>query len=192
MSEKGIIFCTELIPKILDGTKTVTRRCHKKLMYQPGDVLYLRECHAVCNRLTPYVIDYEGIKYRADGLLMHQSADELFPWEGGPPDWVSTWKSARFMPKWAARPNRFEVFSARMEPLWGINNDDAIREGFQGVPCFHMAMDVMGCTDCLNTGWIEPPLADFIQIWDRLNGKRPGWAWDDNPTIARYEFKEIT
>jgi len=179
MSEKGIIFCTELIPKILDGTKTVTRRCHKKLMYQPGDVLYLRECYIECELEwfghPGKMYSINGITYRADMITVTaKNTSKPMPTVDGVLKQVGAWKSGRFMPKWAARPNRYLVVDARMEPLWDITEEDAKREGVEPGNCAG-----------------GPYRNGFLIIWHKLNGRRPGWTWDNDPTVARYEFKEI-
>jgi len=160
MAEKGIIFCTDLIPKILHGTKTVTRRCHTTLRYAVGDVLRLQECWACvwADRIhlpcEPVRADCEWgekrIVYKADGHTLS----------------IGKWTSGRFMFKWAARSNRYRVTAAGFVWLQDITEEAAVREGFAR-------------------------REHFIRQWDRLNGKKKGWAWDDSPRVARYEFEEI-
>lgn len=98
-----------------------------------------------------------------------------------------------FWPKWATRcqgiPNgifreaaRFKtvVLEVRVERLQEITEAGARAEGIAD-------------GGCLNCGHNEPcgcdvPAPDardsFINLWDRIYGKRPGLAWADNPWVS--------
>lgn len=90
------------------------------------------------------------------------------------------------MPKAAGRLF-LRVTDVRAERLWKINNEDALKEGFEGVPCSHPAGS-NACVDCMNTGWLEPPSIGFIMLWDKLNAKR-GYGWEANPWVWVYTFE---
>ena len=57
--------------------------------------------------------------------------------------------------------------------------------------CNHAALGVYGCTDCMNTGWIEPPQVEFMQIWDATVKKSDinRYGWDANPYVWVIEFE---
>jgi len=184
MAEKGIIFCTDLIPKILHGTKTVTRRCHTTLRYAVGDVLRLQECWACvwADRIhlpcEPVRADCEWgekrIVYKADGHILS----------------IGKWTPGRFMFKWAARPNRYRVTAAGFVWLQDITEKDAMREGVTITEAHRIV-----CA-CFNQrrpdlARIGPAQQAFSELWECLNGTRKGWSWDDNPRVARYAFEEI-
>lgn len=168
--ERGIIFCQALMPAVLAHRKTVTRRCHRQQMYHIGDILYLREKHRfLCRSHLGVHVEY------AAGP---DSAVCSAPNEWEPKHWDpfynghKSWCSARYMPKWAARPERFEVISARAEKLQEISPSDCRREGLASTE-----------------QWVL--LDQFKELWDSLNGKRSEWAWEKNPWVWRYEWQPV-
>lgn len=198
MAIKPILFNTEMVRAILDGRKTVTRRlvkflsrknpnwtgyvkdglmlyngrnepCIKKAPYQPGDILYVRESYSELSF---------GYVYKADG----ENIDHL----GN----VIKWHPSIHMPKEAARI-WLKVTNVRVERLHEITEGGALREGAQGIRCNHVALGVHGCTDCMNTGWIEPPQIGFMQIWDSTIKKTDldRYGWDANPWVWVIEFE---
>jgi hypothetical protein len=40
----------------------------------------------------------------------------------------------------------------------------------------------------LGTGYLEPPVLDFMETWEALNAKR-GYGWDSNPWVWVIEFE---
>lgn len=201
MGIKPILFNTEMVRAILDGRKICTRRllkgpftvhpngyitkprgnenlCPYEPPYQPGDILYVREtwCGLPVNEaghMRGHTIYY----YKADGELR-------------PKGWRGTWHPSIHMPKEAARI-WLKVTDVRVERLHDITEDGALREGAQGIRCDHVAMGEHGCTDCMNTGWIEPPQVEFMQIWDSTIKKSDldRYGWDANPYVFVIEFE---
>lgn len=208
-----ILFNTEMVRAILDGRKDATRRIVKgfipddavwgytaftpkgyiscrgtfadgygekffKLPCEPGDTLYVREtwCGLPVNEaghMRGHTIYY----YKADGELR-------------PKGWRGTWHPSIHMPKEAARI-WLKVTDVRVERLHDITEGGALREGAQGIICDHVAMGEHGCTDCMNTGWIEPPQVEFMQIWDSTIKKSDldRYGWDANPWVWVIEFE---
>ena len=43
----------------------------------------------------------------------------------------------------------------------------------------------------MNTGWIEPPLVEFMQIWNNTitNSDLDRYGWDPNPWVRVIEFE---
>ena len=197
MAIKPILFNTEMVRAILDGRKTCTRRfvkflsgknprwtgyikdglmlyngrnepCIRKAPYQPGDILYVRETW----RKAP-----NGYYYYED-------------WQKDDIADVTKWKPSIHMPKEAARI-WLKVTDVRVERLHDITYDGALREGAQGIRCDHVAFGEHGCTDCMNTGWIEPPVVEFMQIWDSSIKKSDTdrYGWDANPYVWVISFE---
>ena len=208
---------TEMVRAILDGRKTCTRRickdanectvpdmefynadrrtyavhnfADKEHMEQlsmaerncpicPGDTLYVREtwCGLPVNEaghMRGHTIYY----YKADGELR-------------PKGWRGTWHPSIHMPKEASRI-WLKVTDVRVERLQSITVEGAIREGAEGEKCHHTNAGAFGCTDCMNTGWIEPPQVEFMQIWNSTIKKSDidRYGWDANPYVWVIEFE---
>lgn len=217
MAIKPILFNTEMVRAILDGRKTCTRRickdanectvpdmefynadrrtyavhnfADKEHMEQlsmaerncpicPGDTLYVREtwCGLPVNEaghMRGHTIYY----YKADGELR-------------PKGWRGTWHPSIHMPKEASRI-WLKVTDVRVERLQSITVEGAIREGAEGEKCHHTNAGAFGCTDCMNTGWIEPPQVEFMQIWNSTIKKSniDRYGWDANPWVWVIEFE---
>ena len=166
----------------------------RKPPYRPRDILYVRET---------WTEECGKYYYRAD-----YDSDYLDPCEtlsGGYPascrnypgcygcTATSTrihWHPSIHMPKEAARI-WLKVTDVRVERLQDITYNGALREGAQGIRCDHVALGEHGCTDCMNTGWIEPPVVEFMQIWDSTIKKSDidRYGWDANPWVWVVEFE---
>lgn len=168
--------------------------CIRKAPYQPGDILYVRET---------WTEECGKYYYRAD-----YDSDYLDPCEtlsGGYPAScrnhpgcdgcmaTSTrihWHPSIHMPKEAARI-WLKVTDVRIERLQSITVEGAIREGAEGEKCHHTNAGAFGCTDCMNTGWIEPPQVEFMQIWNSTVKKSDldRYGWDANPYVWVISFE---
>ena len=197
---KPILFNTESVRTILGSQKTVTRRVVKPQPkdgfipvwrgnwdgtvgsrpawavmppYQPGDILYVREAFGR-HPSGKYC-------YRADYI-------GAFGWG---------WHPSIHMPKEAARIF-LRVTDVRVERLQDITEEQAIAEGAVGVPCSHPNSSIDGgtvcCVDCMNTGWIEPPIVNFAEIWDSTikPADRDKYGWAANPWVWVIEFERIS
>lgn len=178
---KPILFNTEMVRAILDGRKRRTRRIMKpqltahygtqyvKPPYAPGDIMYVRETWS-----HPIAPSYENkYVYRADEIA-----------EDGFKNDAHIWHPSIHMPKEAARI-WLRVTDVRAERLQDMTNDDALKEGAKGVRCDHAGSGAYGCTDCMNTGWLEPPIVEFVQIWDSTIKKSDldRYGWNANPWV---------
>lgn len=95
------------------------------------------------------------------------------------------------MPKEAARLF-LRVTDVRVERLQNMTEEDAFAEGFEPVMCDHP--DGWPCTDCLNTGVLEPAMLGFVETWNETIKKSdlPLYGWDANPWIWVIEFERIS
>ena len=108
------------------------------------------------------------------------------------------WKPSIFMPRWASRI-LLEVTDIKVERLQEITEEDAKREG---VPDEYPIPSVY-CPRCAGLGsrslkTIETgcPNCDtakkrFKNLWDSINGRKPGKTWDDNPWVWVIEFRRV-
>lgn len=118
--------------------------------YQPGDRLYVKE--------TVTRVD-SGWWYKSDGIPNE-------PW-GRSVD-THDWWTAATMPREAARLFLM-VKAVRVERVQEITDEQCIREGFMGVECNHLGR--YACEGCMNTGWLEPPIVAFMEIWNARYAK---------------------
>ena len=158
---------------------------------EPGDILWVRETWQ-----HVYNFDDNDQPVEESGRYIYY-ADSPMPFDY----WVDPdtgehkeqmpWKPSIHMPKEAARIF-LRVKDVRVERLQDISVLDAINEGCCGTICDHPdASPTLGCTDCLNTGWLEPPDAEFAQLWDCTikPADREWYGWDANPWVWVIEFE---
>lgn len=201
MAIKPILFNTEMVKAILDGRKTCTRRlvkflpgknpqwtgyikdgpmlyngknepCIRKALYQPGDILYVRETwHKYTKRVGNgefcHLAEFYGYK-----ASIANSEDANEPWH-----------PSIHMPKEAARI-WLKVTDVRVERLQDITEDGAKAEG---------AID--------NRGFIHSPENEynrihtarehFIKIWNSTIKKSDldRYGWDANPCVWVISFE---
>jgi len=227
MKERGLSFLAEFVPKVLDGSQTVTRRLgglneinenpddwdmpvagggpdegswlfpsqgKDSIIIKcphgvPGDRFYIKETWQICGwpeGSEPFSVRLrDGVKVVDCGpdefpdgeatieRLWMQCGDDcdkagltvngegMYIWE----DEISCptrWRSGRFQPKWACRPQRWEIVSVRPESLQDITEEDSVWEGFYNREC-------------------------FSEAWDSINAKR-GYPWEKNPWVWRIEW----
>lgn len=158
--------------------------------YQPGDILYIRE---TWERFECWNCDGDergncpkepkkSVLDKTCGCYMYRATDEI--------SGDAKWHPSIHMPKEAARI-WLKVTDVRVERLQDITYNGALREGSEGIRCDHVALGVHGCTDCMNTGWIEPPQVEFMQIWNSTIKKSDlnRYGWDANPWAWVIEFE---
>ena len=158
--------------------------------YQPGDILYVREtwerfecwnCEGDERGNCPKE-PKKSVLDKTCGCYMYRATDEI--------SGDAKWHPSIHMPKEAARI-WLKVTDVRVERLQSITEGGAIREGAEGEKCHHTNAGAFGCTDCMNTGWIEPPQVEFMQIWDSTIKKSDldRYGWNANPWVWVIEFE---
>lgn len=191
-----------MVRAILEGRKTMTRRVMKPQptnlrwnnigwlgwddghgyripqRYNVGDILWVRETWCPAASIDSFLDGRNLYGYKADF-----EADDLekCPWK---------WHPSIHMPKDAARIF-LRVTDVRPERVQDIDNTDAIREGVTGVVCDNCNYVPGNCTDCMNTGWIEPPIVNFIPVWNSTIKKKDLalYNWDANPWVWVITFE---
>lgn len=207
MSIKPILFNTEMVRAILDGRKTCTRRiCKDANECTVPDMDFYnadRRTYAVHNFVDKEHTEQLSTAERTCPICTGDILYVRETWKEAPKgyyyyeDWqkddiadVTKWKPSIHMPKEAARI-WLKVIDVRVERLQDITYNGALREGSEGIRCDHVALGVHGCTDCMNTGWIEPPQVEFMQIWNSTIKKSnlDRYGWDANPWVWVIEFE---
>lgn len=198
LKERPIIFNSEMVRAILDGTKSQTRRVMKiQPSIKPQTFIDIKgrfiagwpgesefdyfDCHCpygkpgdrlwvreTWNQPFRATETNNGCIYRAD-----------YGWKGRPDLTMEMgddqpWSPSIFMPRSASRIT-LEVTGVRVERVQEISEDDAEVEGISGE--WHL---------------IEVPSAraGFRALWDLINAKRC-YGWDVNPWVWVVEFKPI-
>ncbi|HET6613661.1 MAG TPA: hypothetical protein VFG83_16795 [Kofleriaceae bacterium] len=218
--ERPILFSGEMVRAILGGRKTQTRRvitvpwrkgkrchieedgellamdeygdCHPMVEQcpygKPGDLLWVREAwfaelslDAIRPSLLPhderdgalcpcwFAADHSETPRVHDGLR----AGRLRP--------------SIHMPRWASRIT-LEVTEVRVQRVQEISEEDAAAEG--AAHRIAPGGDLAGAFE-----GIDAPIgyrAHFRDLWDRINGRRTGCAWADNPWVWAVSFRVVS
>lgn len=207
MAIKPILFNTEMVRAILAGRKSCTRRiCKDANEYTVPDMEFYnadKRTYAVHNFADKEQMEQLSTAERTCPICTGDILYVRETWKEAPKgyyyyeDWqkddiadVTKWKPSIHMPKEAARI-WLKVIDVRVERLQDITYNGALREGSEGIRCDHVALGVHGCTDCMNTGWIEPPQVEFMQIWNSTIKKSnlDRYGWDANPWVWVIEFE---
>lgn len=219
MSIKPILFNTDMVRAILDGRKTVTRRVIKpqpksKLCYtfagsDCGTWGYpSKTAHEFWGEEFKLPDDITEEELKKKWNPPYHTDDILYVRETWSPVFVVPrrylykveckeaenlpikWHTSIHMPKEAARI-WLKVKDVRVERLKDMTDKDALKEGAQGVRCDHAGLGAYGCTDCMNTGWLEPPILEFMGIWNSTIKKSDldRYGWDASPWVWVIEFE---
>lgn len=208
MTEHPILMSAPMVRAILDGHKTQTRRIVRWNGLAPGLnlgfsgldaapyftgcpecgwTLYSRGGGGVWNQNTkptfcPYGNPGDRLWVREAWNYTSGYTDENGGWcpaapvayraDGSHPK-VTGWRPSIHMPRALSRL-ALRVEAVRVERLQAITADGVSAEGFPDAPN------------------ILPRGVDaFAELWDRINGKRPGAAWDANPFVWVVTFARI-
>jgi hypothetical protein len=192
--------------RVVASTEGWERECPYGVI---GDRLYVRETHAV---FQVGADKGTSVAYRAtcrdDGTFDYVSDDGSIMGLT-----VTKWTPAIHMPRWASRIT-LEITEVRVERLQDISGEDARAEGVQypvsseGCPDgFAKPLFKLGSVVERAIEWgiyptpSKPKLRDathddlsrlyFADLWDSINGKRPGCSWRDNPWLFAISFKRV-
>ena len=165
----------------------------RKIHYQPGDLLWVRETFWHARRYPgslPSGESYGGawactnIHYAADGNPPN-TPNRHYPngLKGGyfsAPDPYAMWfkRPSIHMPKRFARL-WLRVTAVRVERVQDISCANAIAEGIPAAATYETI-------DCET----PDPRHEYRQLWDSLNARR-GFGWDTNPWVAVVEFERV-
>lgn len=162
-------------------TGNIKNTCHWKPPHGvPGDRLWVREVFAMQHSLEvgeikpfsdgrPFLFVDEGPEWGKYWSQPHYRATDPTPdlcyedqAEEGP---YCRWASPIWMPRWASRI-LLEVQEVRVERVRDIGTKDSLAEG---------------CESSI----------EFWTLWNKINGKKPGRHWDDNPWVWVITFRRM-
>jgi hypothetical protein len=159
MTERMMLFNTQMVEAILSGRKTQTRRLGARPPAAEGDVICVRETHFLG---VPASWDAPHVINPARGS---QACYFKEGWTGRPP---GRWRPSIHMPRWAVR-TFLTVTGVRSERLRDITEEDARQEG-------------------ITASQHGSALDAFAALWDGLYAAR-GAGWQDNPVVWRVSFR---
>lgn len=211
MPIKPILFNTEMVQAILDGRKTCTRRlvkflpgensqwtgyikdglmlyngrnepCIRKVPYQPGDIMYVRET-------WQYLYELDGNEQIIEGTgKYYYAATDTIPFDtyvdaSGVTHERVPWHPSIHMPKEAARI-WLKVTDVRVERLQEITEECAKKEG---------AIDNRGFIHSPDNEYdsVHTAREHFAEIWDSTIKKSDldRYGWNANPWVWVIEFE---
>lgn len=206
MSEKPILFSTEMVNAILEGRKTQTRRVikpqpvfnpefpPKTWIYdpdgKPDTALAWRTPDNLCGVAfsgkgipgdTLWVRETWGVSWQFDHLSPSQIPPN--PQNGTTVLYKATdakfdgkWRPSIFMPRWASRIT-LAITAVRVERVHDISETDCIAEGIT---------DNGDGVGVLNHKYgMQKTL--YAELWDTINGKKH--PWQSNPWVWVVEFE---
>lgn len=205
-SAKPILFITEMVKPILDGRKTVTRRCVKFLngknpnwtgyvkdglmlynginapciklcQHKPGDILYVRE--TIWQKVGHY-LDVDGETKPSWYKEFKYVATDEKPETGWNYSWVK--RPSIHMPKEAARIF-LKVKDVRVERLQDIDGKGILAEG----------IDNGKSNPCMGARWENMQKMAFESVWNSTIKKSDldTYGWDANPWVWLIQFERI-
>lgn len=211
MAIKPILFNTEMVRAILEGKKTCTRRlvkflpgensqwtgyikdglmlyngrnepCIRKVPYQPGDIMYVRET-------WQYLYELDGNEQIIEGTgKYYYAATDTIPFDtyvdaSGVTHERVPWHPSIHMPKEAARI-WLKVTDVRVERLQEITEECAKKEG---------AIDNRGFIHSPDNEYdsVHTAREHFAEIWDSTIKKSDldRYGWNANPWVWVIEFE---
>ena len=199
---KGIIFSSESVRAILDDRKTQIRRVIKpqpercKGTWNGGHECYRWRKREYWDNDGPCFPSRQIAEFaphkKGEELYVKETWGErddpngnthfvyLSEYDASECEWAPTnrWRSPMSMQKDAARLF-LRITDVRVERLQGISEKDAQAEGAYSLG--NPLMPQMGASYRLG----------FSLLWDEINGKKKGFAWDDNPFVFVYEFEVV-
>lgn len=151
----------------------------------PGDLLWVRETHAIVGTVDP-----GWVLYRASG---YENECRRHRFDSPPPESEITWKPSIHMPRWASRLT-LRITNIRLERLHQISEADARAEGVLYVPGhgditpFELRSDP-GYSNYLNCRM------GFEALWERVNGPdswaRNDWVWVVGFDVIRANVDQV-
>lgn len=217
MAIKPILFNTEMVRAILDGRKTCTRRlvkflpgensqwtgyikdglmlyngrnepCIRKVPYQPGDIMYVRET-------WQYLYELDGNEQIIEGTgKYYYAATDTIPFDtyvdaSGVTHERVPWHPSIHMPKEAARI-WLKVTDVRVERLQDITPKDAENEGVG-----NLFYEDIGYSEKNYGTEVDPEYGiakeQFAWLWESTVKKSDldRYGWDASPWVWVIEFE---
>ena len=206
-----ILFNTDMVNAIQDGTKTQTRRLVKSdtlkqhpniAVVQDENGFYLNLSGTRFYQLTPKAqkgdVFWVRENWATDPIYDNEKPSELdedfsiiyykADYDEGDFKGLKT-RPSIFMPKWMCRLF-LEVVDVRIERLQDISKYDARREGIKKKRVNYDKVGLLINYYNYSSGIFGrlSAIDSFKSLWQKINGKE---SWKSNPCVWVYEFKVI-
>ena len=165
---RAIKFTDDMVRAILEGKKTQTRRPVKNYEFYgclTGDCPHDHkdQCAKELSDQCPFGRVGDRI-YVQEAWSIDTNARHIY--RATSPDCTDGWHSSSTMSEGQSRLT-LRIKSVRVERLWEIRSDDAIKEGFLE----------------------RSPIDDFFIRWNGIYGKGP-FRWGENPWVWVIDFEK--
>lgn len=183
-----LVDCSEAADSHGNGDYREFTTCMPMRYGEVGDRLWAKETFAYEN-LGPD--EYPRVVYAADRQAHWHDGKNLSEPFFMEHDYApKKWRPSIFMPRFVSRIT-LEVTHVRVERVQDISAQDSLAEG---VP----RASACGCEVCrrLPAGDMCPADAGeqiraFAELWEHINGERPGCSWDANPWVWAISFRRL-
>ena len=207
---KPILFSTDMVQAILNGTKTQTRRVIKgiedcyfqSLVFEKtGRLTFVKNGNY--NPTNEEVIEIQPKYSKGDILWVRETFHYVETLDGefikfgykADKDWQGTvWKPSIFMPKAACRIF-LKITDVRIERLQDITEEAAKAEGVKFEPFLEQyncyLCDNKGhkaATNICEDGFYDNAFESFRSLWYTINGED---SWHNNPWVWVIEFERM-
>jgi len=199
MKTKAILFSTDMVKAIMDGTKTQTRRVLKPTRTEMTALLINMYAGVNVEKAKEELIRTHTVSVGDVFWVRETWAEHTFKsfpsevyYKAKHPQYQGGWKPSIFMPKRLCR-NFLKIKSISIEQVNEISDEDSLKEGIQRIVADTDSTRLLGFRDYsvnpkhgFNT--LFSAKDSFESLWVYINGQE---SWDDNPFVWVYEFEKI-
>ena len=182
MKHRGLIFCGDLVPGVMNGTVTVTSRvikpqpdgmCQDEPYWHVGGYR-LREgaLYPLCCPFRVGERRYVKEAWAYWGAVVEPVSESVVVYRGDADQSGVHWRSSMFMPRWAAR-TWIEITAVWPARCWDMIWSEIQQSMGELLPKWYSPTDAVSV---------------YSALWDRLNRAR-GFPWTANPWVWRCAFR---
>lgn len=209
MKERPILFTGPMVRALRDGRKTQTRRLVKPFpveydgmwMWKKGIAWGAVTNPAKPEEFCPYGVSGDSLWVKetfrwhlccgCKNEQIHFAADgPACPTDGTT---IKPWRSPLFMRRTYSRIT-LGITGVRVERLHDISKQDAEAEGVESAFVGGNKAPVWrdyAQAKCDPFEWFSSPVDSYRSLWEKINGKKPGARWADNPWVWVIEFRRV-
>ncbi|HCI6403488.1 TPA: hypothetical protein NPO96_003402 [Klebsiella variicola subsp. variicola] len=200
MTERGMIFNSEMVCAILDGRKTQTRRPIKWKQTRFTEIgeredgskwPWSEDAEHACDFWHPCPFGAVGdriwVRETWARYNIDQNSHDIAYRATTPADWPEEgrWRPSIHMPRWASRI-LLEITNVGVQRLQDISSGDAVREGICQLPA--SGRYCLSPGDQYFGGASHSAKEVYSWLWSSIYGEE---SWKANPWVWVIEFKRV-